>query len=567
MTERFSVDSVNMSMSEWIEKNTTLKKRPFSFKGYEFQRKIVDDMHPDLHVVKISQVGLTEVQIRKALAFLVRNRGTNLIFSLPDENMFSRVSKARVKPIVNEDKVFNTPEDVHNKAVRSTELMQFGQSFLYLVPAIESAATSISADVVMNDEVDLSDQKMISLFASRLQGSKFKISQKFSTPSFPSYGVDLNFQTSDQHMYLCRCEKCNHYNHPEFNHDFVHLPGMPDVKELTDITQDFEDQLDFANAYIMCEKCGHPLDLDNPALREWVPKFPNRINTRGYRITPFVNANLNLQYIMKSLWSYQKNEHVRGFHNTVLGVPYSDGNIQIPIADILASFTNMSLAPPLNSYADLWVGVDMGQVCHVTIGAGPNAENLEAISFYQVRVDEIVKHLADLVENNPNIRFGCVDRHPYEPTARDIFMATKGKIIPTEYRGAKEIHIVKDAYDEPSHIQVNHTTFLDNLATKIRKRKFPMSGYGYQKHVLQEHLRDMVREEEPGKEAHWTKLHGNDHYFHSTAFMAIAPKVREVMEFKSDSDKRVLTVAHIVTMSDNTPNIIGVDKRRRDAFN
>ena len=167
-SERFSIDDNNMSMSEWICKNTTLKKRPFSFYEHEFQRQIVDDMHHDLSVIKISQVGLTEVQIRKALGFLKRNRGTSLIFSPPNEDMFERISKGRVKPIINEDKVFTTPEDLANKVVRSTEMMQFGSSFLYLVPAIEQAATSISADFVMNDEIDLSDQKMISLFQSRL---------------------------------------------------------------------------------------------------------------------------------------------------------------------------------------------------------------------------------------------------------------------------------------------------------------------------------------------------------------------------------------------------------------
>jgi hypothetical protein len=555
-----------MSTSEWIEKNTTLKKKPFSFKGYEFQKDIVNDLHPDLNVIKISQVGLTEVQIRKALALLCRNRGTSLIFSLPNEDMYERVSKARVKPIVNADKVFNSSEDISNKSVRSTEMMQFGQSFLYLVPASETAATSIPADFVFNDEIDLSDQKMISLFNSRMQASKFKISQKFSTPTFPSYGIDLNWQISDQRLYMARCECCGHQNHPEFNKKFIHLPGMPDVRQLTDITVEYQDQLDFANCYVMCERCHEPLDLDNPELRQWIATYPNRTQTRGYRITPFVNSNLSIPYIFKTMWDYQKNEFMRGFYNTVLGLPYSDGNMQIPLQDIQECLTNDSMVPDLSKFSCLWIGVDMGQTCHITIGEGEQKDNINIVAIYSIHVDNIVSHLAELCDKY-NVRFGCVDRHPYEPTSRDIFKATNGKIIPLEYRGLKEFNIVLDAENElPIHAQANHTTFLDNFSTRIRKHQMKISGYGDKKQIFIEHLRDMIREETPDKPAHWVKLHGNDHFFHSSAFMVAAPSVMELIRIKTKAELRVSTISNIITIADQTPNLTGISKKRVDTL-
>lgn len=562
--EQFSIDSKNMSMSQWIEANTTLKKQPFSFKGYEFQRKIVDDMHPDLSVIKISQIGLTEIQIRKALAFLVRNRGTSLIFSLPTEDMFQRVSKARVKPIVTSDKVFNTPEDMLNKSTRSTEMMQFSQSWLYLVPAIESAATSIPADFVMNDEVDLSDQQMISLFNSRMQASKYKISQKFSTPTYPSFGIDSNWNISDQHMYMLRCTCCGHWQHPEFNTKFVHIPGMPDVGNLTDITVAYKDELELENAYVKCEKCHSPLDLADPSLREWVAAYPNRKNSRGYRIGCFSVSNLSLPYIFKSMWEYQKTEHIRGFYNTVLGTPYSDGNIQIPTDAIHACMTGDTVMPELDKInEDLWVGIDMGSVCHVTVGAGPSKDKLRIIAMYQKRSDEIVEHCKWLAEKT-KLRGGCVDRHPYTPTANEILKVTSGKIMPTEYRGTKDVNIKYDDYELLSHVQVNHTWFLDTIASRIRKRSLSISGYGHQKSIVTEHFRDMVREEKmDGKPAQWIKLHGNDHYLHSSAFMLASLEVGEIVYLKSDVDKRILSISDITTIKDNTPNLIGFGKSTR----
>ncbi|TGR74085.1 hypothetical protein EN836_33470, partial [Mesorhizobium sp. M1C.F.Ca.ET.193.01.1.1] len=79
-------------MSDFICANTTLRKKPFSLKGYEFQRAIIDDLHLNLSVIKCSQVGLTEVQIRKFLSFLKRTNGVNGIFSLPNDEMYKRVS-------------------------------------------------------------------------------------------------------------------------------------------------------------------------------------------------------------------------------------------------------------------------------------------------------------------------------------------------------------------------------------------------------------------------------------------------------------------------------------------
>ncbi|WP_204307082.1 hypothetical protein, partial [Klebsiella aerogenes] len=71
--------------------------------------------------------------------------------------------------------------------------------FGYITGTTEGEATSISADILMEDEVDLADQSMRSLFQSRLQGSLWKITQRFSTPTYLGYGIDAAYQASDKH--------------------------------------------------------------------------------------------------------------------------------------------------------------------------------------------------------------------------------------------------------------------------------------------------------------------------------------------------------------------------------
>src|SRR5262249_33476401 len=156
-------------------------------------------------------------------------------------------------------------------SVRSREILQLGNSWLYVTACTEGDATSTAADVVFNDEVDLSDEKMLALFASRLQNSDWKINQRFSTPSFPSFGIDAGYSTSDQHLYLHKCSACNHWNWPEFHLRFCHIPGLPDhIEDIFEIDDDALNHIDLLNSYVVCEKCSAALTDEDE--RAWVPK-------------------------------------------------------------------------------------------------------------------------------------------------------------------------------------------------------------------------------------------------------------------------------------------------------
>lgn len=557
--DRYSVDSQTMSVSDWVCKNTTLRGKPFTLKEYHFQQKILDDMHPNLSCIKLSQCGMTEVSIRKILAFLARNSGTNGIYSLPTEEMYLRISNGRIKTIVDADKVFNTDQDRMNKATRRVDMMQFGKSFLYITPANEQAATSISADIVFNDETDLSDQKMLTLFNSRLQNSKWKISQRFSTPSFPSFGIDLDWQSSDQHLYMRRCGCCGRWVHPEFTRKHITIPGLSDdFEDLSKISEHMKDDIDLRGSFVHCEYCKSRLDLSLPG--DWAPSYGSRKDSRGYRITPFCTENLSVEYIVTQLWRYQKTEYVRGWHNTVLGLPYTDGSIQIPEADIKACMTNVVNPPELSSIRrGIYVGIDMGQTVHITIGTPSDDGGIDIVKIYNLHVNELVQHMTDL-EKTCNILGGCIDRHPYTPTSEEVMVVTKGKVLPVEYRGLKDINLVyKDDIDGKvlAHAQVNHTWFLDQVSSAIKRRAMKISGYGAYKTVFIAHLRDMVRDEQPDKPAQWVKLTKNDHFFHSTGFMLAAPKIFQQHALTEKTEVRTMVLASVVPTAGGSATLFG----------
>lgn len=533
LRNKYARETMGMSMGDWICANTTTKSRPFSFSQYRFQKAIADDLHPDMDVLKISQVGLTEVQIRKACAICVRNPGMVGIFTLPDEKMYKRISQGRITPLLTSNKIFAKGEN----DVRSMDTIQFGQSFLYVVNAVESAATSTSADFLFNDEVDISDQSALALFSSRLQNSIHKIKQRFSTPTWAGYGIHGTYSVSDQREFMCQCSACNHWQLPDFTNRFVRIPGLDRERVLTELDDGTISDLDLPSAWVACERCDAPLDLDN-ANREWVATFPTRTARRGYRVRPFSTARLTPHYVLNELTSYRKRDYVRGWWNTVLGEPYMDEKSRIS-EEAIRAIMDGEAVPQVTQGSDVFVGIDMGQICHIIIGneRGP-------FEFRAVKVSDLMNTLRE-IRARFNIISGACDRHPYTPTAEEARDLTQGVILPVEYRGEADIRLIEDEFETVTHAQANRTRLLDSVAKAIRTRAIRMAGYGIQQGVLIEHLRDNVREESPEKPAKWIKLTGNDHYLHALAFFECAKQLVGARSVRSDEHRTVSMLAGI----------------------
>lgn len=559
---RFAEDSVSMSYSDWIINNTKLRKKPFSFDGYEFQRQIVDDMHPNMSVIKCSQIGLTEVQLRKFAAFLSRNVAVNAIFTLPDDNMYKRVSQTRFGPMIASERVFNLGPE---KPVRSMQLYQINQSFGYFTGNKEGDATSINADALFHDEVDLSDQEMLALFQSRLQGSDYRITQGFSTPTFEGFGIDAGFKASDQHEYMVRCCKCGHHNIPEFNPEHIIIPGLSsDINDLTEIDPDIAARLKLDEAWVRCTQCGNKLDMFDPSLRTWVPRFPGR-RGRGYRVTPFCTPRLTISYIVDQLLKYKQKDALRRWYNTVLGQPFNDSNARLSETDIRAVM-DTAQKQVIGPSEPVFIGIDAGLTCHIVlIHMGTNRP--VAFDFRQVVADNLYDEVETILSTY-NVIGGCMDRNPYTPLANDIRDLSEGRIMPVEYghENGQAVSLVKDELDNFSHIRGNRTIMIDAVATAIRKRRISLAGYGSFESLLIQHLRDMVRIEKEDTSAIWQKLTGNDHFFHALTYALFSIRTTDAILYRTDSDERTMVQSLPITISVHNDANMGVKFRRKESI-
>ncbi len=553
LQRRYSVERAGMTTSAWVEENTTKDGNPFNYNKFPFQRRLIDDWHARMVVRKCSQKGLTEIQIRKALAFLSRNDYRTLLFTFPDRDMLKKNAQTRIQPLL-KDEVFNL--DSNDNDVRRMELMSIAKSYLMVVPVLEGAATSTPADVVFSDEVDLSDQKMLALLNSRMQNSDLQINQRFSTPTFPGFGIDLDFHNSDQHVYMIRCGHCNHHQVPKFERNFIHIPGLPDsVQKLDEIDSHLVNSvLDLDSSYVCCEKCKRPLDLKNEFAAEWVPTYPSRTMIRGYDVSPFTGGNLSVKYIVNSLIEYKDREFLRGWYNTVLGLPYTNGNSQITLQQIMDARAGET-EPEIGKDTPVSIGIDMGHTCHIVLGVTGLV-----FKWMTVHVDQLKDTVTEL-QKRYNIVCGLCDRHPLEPTTRAVRDASNWVVLPAEYRGEKEVNLIYDPEDvlreRVIHVQINRTNALDAVHSGFKNKTLKIAGYQGQFETISQHLQDMARIEEPEKPAKWIKLTGNDHYFHALGFMLTAARVQNLMHLQTEVPKTIFFIHDSETENQIEPYKLG----------
>lgn len=568
MTRRYAPDSENMTTTEWLEKNTKLKGRPFSVSKYPYQRMMLDDDHKNTVVVKPSQTGISETYQRGGLAFLARNRNTTLIYAYPDDLMRKRNSQTRVSPLVEGNEVFNL-ETGGPSPVRSIDLIQVGTSFMHMTGGKTGDATSTAADAVYIDEEDLHDQAITALFSSRLQNSNFKIKKSFSTPTFTQFGVDGMFSMSDQHYFMIRCDACNHWQFPLFTPEFIHIPNLPSaINDLLEIDIQMIDSynLGVSESYVCCQRCRAPLDLGREDNRAWVPKYPSRTGTRGFKINPFSTSTRPVADIIQELTQYKKKDFIRGFKNSVLGEAEDSSTARMSEEDIRYCINQGSGSKPPTPRRDIpaWIGVDMGHTCHVTVGLGYSSDKTSVVEMIKLPIEKLLETVKELLDRYAVVG-GMVDRHPESQVAAALRDVSHGRILPCEYRGTKEFNLVKDPKGDISHCQAERTTLLDEVAKVVRTGKISLSGFGGLQAEVITHLRNMVRVEEPETPAVWKKLDNEDHFFHSLAFMLGAMNLKTIQNVTTMAPQVAVGVWGVETQH-NGKELIGRKNDRKSSL-
>jgi len=501
---RYGLLSHGQSNSEWIEQNTKLSGRNFSFEGHEFQRQILDDECQHLVVKKCSQVGLTEVIIRWVLAFLARNQGLTTIMTQPTRMMALNFSTTRVDEIIKESPLLNNLLD---RKVDSKELKKLSKSYLYIKGTIgSSSAISVPADAIITDEYDFSDMAVVGKYNSRLSHSKYKIIKRFSTPTIPDFGVTKEFELSTKNQRLQKCPSCNHWNNHDFFKDVkIFHPkfyGVPiDNIQLDDLLEIGPDQIK-----MQCQKCGRALDYTDYTAQEWVEEHPGRY-IHGYQVRPWHTETQKPFDLLRSREDY---ELYSDWVNFGLGEDYIDASQIFDLKKITAS------SFPVSDHFGMFLGIDFGKKCYLAMGFP--IDNSIIISLYEELSEDNVKARVKELIRSYYIAGMVLDALPQTKLSSDIRSLLPGKAYTAYYSDSQKDYFALRANNKD--VSIARTQLYD----KVLGLDEIIINDTAQLETFKKHMQGMIKQRLKDNEVEavrYVKVKP-DHYLHAVGYLKTA---------------------------------------------
>lgn len=493
--------------AEWITKNTKLDGVKFSLKDHEFQEDIINDNATHQVIKKCSQVGLTEIIVRVALAFLVRNQGTTTIMTQPTRTMALNFSTTRVDDIIKESPLIYNLLDYK---IDSKELKALGKSFLYIKGTKgSSSAISVPADMILTDEYDFSDLSIVGKYNSRLSHSQYKLIKRFSTPTIPNFAISKEFNQSDQKHFVMKCPHCNHWNNHDFFEDVVVL--HPKFKDIPPDQISLDDLVEIGpdDVKMLCQKCRKPLTYHDYTAREWVAKFPGRYIS-GYQVRPW---NTAMQRPFDLIRSREDYELYSDWVNFGLGEDYLDKN-QVFDPDKV-----IELPIPLG--APIFIGIDFGKDCWLVTGY-KDGKQIILNRKEKVNENDILRTVEEIIRTDFVVGM-ILDALPQTKLSSDIRNLMPNRAYTAYYSdNQKDYYSIKGNEED---ITINRTQLFDRVLS-VDELIVPT---GENTALFKDHLQGMVKQRlktDNVEQVRYVKIKA-DHFLHALGYMYCAIDVFE----------------------------------------
>jgi hypothetical protein len=372
-------------------------------------------------------------------------------------------------------------------SVDSINLKKVGQRFIYYRGSYEQTeAISISAHILINDEYDRSNQKVLKTYKSRLDDAKRERPElgwewQFSNPSIPGYGVDVWWERSDQKHWFVKCPHCRNDEHLVF-----------------------PTNINFESKMRICSKCKKNLNPDVLMSGRWVAKYPGR-DISGYWISqmfvPWISAE-------KIIEDSQGDKEI--FHNFTLGMPYVSQDTSLSREAIIKC-----LSPGGNPKTDVAIGVDNGIVKHFVVG---NRYGIFRIG--KTESWEEIEELRNLYDATM-----VIDALPYPTTPQKLASDYAGKVYIHYYQqDKKNIGIIRW---EDRVVKTDRTKMIDSLVAEINSRDmmFNLTTFDLEEYIT--HCTNVFRVIKMTPQGiarpEWQTIENRpDHYFHATVLFRVA---------------------------------------------
>lgn len=522
LLKRYSASQI----ARWLTDNTKIALDPFSFVNHEYQERILNDDGLEIVIRKCSQVGISEISARMALALVSIVQPYTVAYTLPTAGFAAKFATTRLDPIIEGSEAL---KDSAHKTNNNSEVKQFGHSFLWIRGAASSnAPISIPVDHLIHDEVDFCDQEVLTKYQSRLTHSSWKRKHNLSTPTLPNFGIDRKFQESVRHFMMVKCCHCNHYFVPDY-YTHVRVPGF--TKDLREVTKGMLGQIRYKEAFVECPKCGSRPDL-NPEHREWVAENPDAgFIARGYQVSPFDAPNvIATSYLIEASVSYDR---IQDFHNFNLGLPSEDKESTLTRADLISLFLLIPEKPP-GAYV---MGIDVGNIYHFVISHIDGYGRMTNVHREKVPMGLVRTRYTEL-RREYRVICTVIDSGPHAETVMGL-QADDPNLFAAVYMRSKSMLTHNVVYKDENkdegvefvrQVNVNRNRAFDAYMNFIRDGLLTVSlGEDMEEYISHHTSMKRVRvfDNDSGEMTFsWQKTDGVDHFHHASLYCWIAGRIK-----------------------------------------
>jgi len=528
LSQRKKIDAVGkqISLAYWaLKANILLDGKPFNFDRHEYLVDIYMDESPYMVAKKAAQLGFTTYFMLRSI-FRCRNiYPTGVLYLFPTKDDVSDFSKARMAPLISQN-----PNTIGSwlQSTDQTNIKQIGLAFLYLRGSrTRTALKSIPVDAIIFDEYDemrpgvgatSADKKVkfdpIALARERYSHSDFQHEAMLSTPTLPDYGIEKEFQDTDQKHWYIYCDACN-------TETCLELTFPNCLKPQKDGT-----------VIRACKKCGKEI---NPSNGRWIAHNSGR-DKSGYYISQLCSQYINPYDIYKTYTNLDnlKATERTEFWNSKIGIGYVEVTSRLTEQQIYALCTPEPMkSMDQGDHGPCIMGVDQGNNLHVIIG--------KRVSNTTKRVVHIGKYEnwqdIDVLMERFNVWRCVVDAQPEQRNARDLAYRHWGKIFLNYYIHSQKGSVKWDhgqllvSENRTESLDDSHALLANNLIILPRKSEEVDEFARHSSNIAKK----LEEDEETGSKKYTYVTLGADHYRHAFNYFNIASENAPLSYEKEES--------------------------------
>jgi hypothetical protein len=407
---------------------------------------------------KSTQAGVTTMALVRMLHFMTNWTG-KVMYMMPRQKDVLDLVGTRLDPLLQKSPMLNdlrgTPDNMQTK--------QIGDSFVYFQEGTMEPR-SIPVDVLMVDEVDLTDPGHIGTATNRLDASSWKLRYYLSTPTVNNYGIHKMWLASDMRRWLVKCPVCNAEQEIKWDEN-LRYTGNPSDPE---------------RVWYGCSKCGDAeLSLSHIQTGRWVAEKPAKSqDSVGFHIHQMLTTPAALLY--KQFRDPLETEVE--FHRKRLGMPFEIGGGSLDADEVYAAcYLEEPFEQELrhDGESQYYMGVDQGNQLQVVIAKVNSSMPVPRIVRVElVEMEKGFDRIRQLMTYF-RIRKCVVDANPNRHSAVDLALEYPARVYVADYNESGLFYGIKKKYlgIKPYwQVFVDRTLGFDNLFTDIRNGQWSFYG-------------------------------------------------------------------------------------------